>query len=187
MMVAHGITSAMMFFVVGVVYDRAHHRELSRLGGLATTMPVYTGFSTVACFANLGLPGLCGFVGEVMVLLGSFQAARGDSVLISGGHARRGTIYPLAIIACFGVVLTAGYMLWTVQRVFLGPGTAGVQGLPGSRTAGDRRAHAADDHGDPARRAAGGVLLRLHGPDGGGDVQAVRVREDREPGIGVAK
>ena len=72
MMIAHGITSAMMFFVVGVVYDRAHHRELSRFGGLATTMPVYTGFSTVACFANLGLPGLCGFIGEVMVLLGTF-------------------------------------------------------------------------------------------------------------------
>ena len=76
MMVAHGITSAMMFFIVGVVYERAHHRVLSRFGGLATTMPVYTGFSTVAMFANLGLPSLCGFVGEVMVLLGAFQAAR---------------------------------------------------------------------------------------------------------------
>src|SRR5437773_11720465 len=81
MMIAHGITSAMMFFVVGVVYERAHHRELGRFGGLATTMPVYTGFSTVACMANLGLPGLCGFVGEVMVLLGSFQAAKSGSIL----------------------------------------------------------------------------------------------------------
>src|SRR4029078_8817111 len=78
MMIAHGITSAMMFFLVGVVYDRAHHRELSRFGGLATTMPVYTGFSTVGMFANLGLPGLCGFVGEVMVLIGSFAAAKND-------------------------------------------------------------------------------------------------------------
>jgi NADH-quinone oxidoreductase subunit M len=121
MMVAHGITSAMMFFVVGVVYDRAHHRELSRMGGLATTMPLYTGLSAVACFANLGLPGLCGFVGEVMVLLGTFQAARSDSILMAGGYATRGAIYALATIACFGVVLTAGYMLWTIQRVFLGP------------------------------------------------------------------
>src|SRR5687768_2728445 len=67
MMVAHGITSAALFFIVGVIYERAHHRELSRFGGIATTMPVYTGFSTVACFANLGLPGLCGFVGEVKI------------------------------------------------------------------------------------------------------------------------
>jgi NADH-quinone oxidoreductase subunit M len=121
MMIAHGITSAMMFFVVGVVYDRAHHRDLNRFGGLATTMPVYTGFSTVACFSNLGLPGLCGFIGEVMVLLGTFQAARSDSILVSGGYASAHTIYPLAIIACFGVILTAGYMLWTIQRVFFGP------------------------------------------------------------------
>jgi len=119
MMIAHGFTSAMMFFVVGVVYERAHHRELSRFGGLATTMPLYTGFSTVACFANLGLPGLCGFVGEVMVLLGSFEAARDGSILRSIG-VRPNQIYPFAVIACFGVILTAAYMLWTIQRVFFG-------------------------------------------------------------------
>jgi NADH-quinone oxidoreductase subunit M len=121
MMISHGITSAAMFFIVGVVYDRAHHRDLTRMGGLAATMPLYTGFATIACFANLGLPGLCGFVGEVLVLLGSFQAARYDSVLVSGGYAGRGAIYVLSTIACFGLVLTAGYMLWTVQRLFLGP------------------------------------------------------------------
>jgi len=121
MMIAHGITSAMMFFVVGVIYDRAHHREMARFGGLATTMPVYTGFSTVAMFANLGLPGLCGFVGEVLVLLGTFQAARSDSTLITGGYASTRQVYTLAVIACLGVILTAGYMLWTIQRVFFGP------------------------------------------------------------------
>jgi NADH-quinone oxidoreductase subunit M len=120
MMISHGITSSLMFFIVGVVYDRAHHREMSRLGGLATTMPIYTGFSTVACFANLGLPGLCGFVGEVMVLIGSFAAAREDSVLMNAG-ASAWTIDLLSVIACFGTVLTAAYMLWAVQRVFLGP------------------------------------------------------------------
>jgi len=129
MMIAHGVTSAFMFFVVGVVYERAHHRELARFGGLATTMPVYTGFSTVACFANLGLPGLCGFIGEVMVLLGSFQAAKPGGVLYEM-FAKRGPealstyiaeVYTLAIISCFGVILTAGYMLWTIQRVFFGP------------------------------------------------------------------
>jgi NADH-quinone oxidoreductase subunit M len=129
MMVAHGITSAMMFFLVGVVYERAHHRELSRFGGLATTMPIYTGFSTVGFFANLGLPGLCGFVGEVLTLLGAFQAARPDSILyrhfLAIGQdaldSYRAAVYTLAIISCFGVILTAGYMLWTIQRVFFGP------------------------------------------------------------------
>ena len=129
MMVAHGITSAMMFFVVGVVYDRAHHRELGRFGGLATTMPVYTGFSTVACFANLGLPGLCGFIGEVMVLLGAFQAAGSESILVKSG-VNPTAIYPFAVIACFGVVLTAGYMLWTIQRVYFGPERAEYRGFP---------------------------------------------------------
>src|SRR4051794_41188516 len=102
MMIAHGVTSAMMFFVVGVVYERAHHRELSRFGGLATTMPVYTGLSTIACFANLGLPGLCGFVGEVMVLIGAFAAAKSDSILMQSGFASTGAIYTLAVISCFG-------------------------------------------------------------------------------------
>src|SRR5213075_808928 len=138
MMIAHGITSAMMFFVVGVVYERAHHRELARFGGLATTMPVYTGFSTVACFANLGLPGLCGFIGEVMVLLGSFQAARSDSILYKHFDAMgttalqcyRTSVYTLAVISCFGVILTAGYMLWTIQRVFFGPEKPEYKGFP---------------------------------------------------------
>jgi NADH-quinone oxidoreductase subunit M len=129
MMVAHGITSAAMFFIVGVIYERAHHREIGRFGGLATTMPVYTGYSTVAFFANLGLPGLCGFIGEVMVLLGAFQAARSDSILMRSG-ASYNAIMTLAIISCFGVILTAGYMLWTLQRVFLGPEKAEHRGFP---------------------------------------------------------
>jgi NADH-quinone oxidoreductase subunit M len=120
MMVAHGITSAMLFFIVGVAYDRAHHREISRFGGLATTMPVYFGLSAIGIFANLGLPGLCGFIGEIMVLLGSFEGARPDSILIKSGAATSGQIYPFAVIACFGIILTAAYMLWTLQRVYFG-------------------------------------------------------------------
>ena len=129
MMIAHGITSAAMFFVVGVIYERAHHREIARFGGLATTMPVYTGLSTVAMFANLGLPGLCGFIGEILVLLGSFQAAKPGGILYERFAAMGQTalhnyitaVYVLAIISCFGVILTAGYMLWTIQRVYFGP------------------------------------------------------------------
>jgi len=120
MMIAHGITSAAMFFIVGVVHERAHHREIARFGGLATTMPLYTGYSTVLFFASLGLPGLCGFVGEVLVLLGSFQAARGGSILMNAG-VNRALVIAFAVAACSGVILTAAYMLWTIQRVFLGP------------------------------------------------------------------
>jgi NADH-quinone oxidoreductase subunit M len=120
MMVAHGITSAMLFFIVGVVYERAHHRDLNRFGGFATTMPVYTGLSTVGMMANLGLPGLCGFIGEVLVLIGSFQAAGKESILMKFG-ADPSLIRTFAVIACFGVILTAGYMLWTIQRVYFGP------------------------------------------------------------------
>jgi NADH-quinone oxidoreductase subunit M len=94
-------------------------------------MPIYTGLSQVACFANLGLPGLCGFVGEVMVLMGAFAAAKDDSIIMKATH---GAAYPcimtLAVIACFGVILTAGYMLWTIQRVYLGPEKAEYKGYP---------------------------------------------------------
>jgi NADH-quinone oxidoreductase subunit M len=131
MMIAHGITSAAMFFIVGVVYERAHHREISRFGGLATTMPVYTGYSTVAFFANLGLPGLCGFVGEVLVLLGAFKAASSESILMkyTNGGAYNAIIF-LSVVSCTGVVLTAGYMLWTLQRVFLGAEKAEYKHFP---------------------------------------------------------
>ena len=130
MMIAHGITSAMLFFIVGIIYDRAHHREIARFGGIATTMPIYTGLANVGMFANLGLPGLCGFVGEVMVLLGSFAAAKSDSILIKGGYATTEQIFTLSVIACFGVVLTAGYMLWTIQRVYLGPEKSEYKDFP---------------------------------------------------------
>ena len=138
MMVAHGITSAAMFFIVGVVYERAHHRDLNRFGGLATTMPVYTGVSMVAMFANLGLPGLCGFIGEVMVLLGAFQAAKPGTILYEHfaavGPAALSSylfaVYTLATIAATGVIWTAGYMLWTIQRVFFGPEKPEYADLP---------------------------------------------------------
>ena len=102
-MVGHGVSSAGMFFMVGVVYDRVHHRDINMFGGLADRMPLYTGLSAGIFFAGLGLPGLCGFIGEVFVVLSAWQ------------H------YPVAaVIAASGVILTAGYILWTLQRVFLG-------------------------------------------------------------------
>jgi NADH-quinone oxidoreductase subunit M len=100
----HGTITAMLFLLVGVVYDRAHHREIAGFGGLATVMPVYTGIMTIAFFAALGLPGLSAFISEVLVLLGAWQYNK-----------------VLAIIAASAVVLTAAYMLWMLQRVWLGP------------------------------------------------------------------
>ncbi len=136
MMVAHGVTSAMLFYLVGVVYDRAHHRNINGFGGLATSMPIYTGFSVLAFFSNLGLPGLCGFVGEVLVLLSTFQAARPDGVLyqhaMAMGHLNGFlmAVRILAVVACFNLVITAGYMLWTLQRIFFGLERAEEPALP---------------------------------------------------------
>lgn len=108
-MIAHGISSPMCFFLVGVIYDRAHHRDINRFGGLWLSMPKYGSMATLGFFASLGLPGLCGFIGEVYVLLGTFQAG-----------PKFPWAYTMAILAAFGVVLTAGYILWVIQRVYLG-------------------------------------------------------------------
>lgn len=106
-MLAHGISSPMCFFLVGVIYDRAHHRDLNRFGGLWLAMPRYGSMATLGFFASLGLPALCGFIGEIWVLLGTFNA--------DFSWAK-----PMAVIAAFGVVLTAAYILWMIQRVYLG-------------------------------------------------------------------
>ncbi|MCP6726363.1 NADH-quinone oxidoreductase subunit M, partial [Klebsiella pneumoniae] len=68
-MIAHGISSAGMFFMVGVLYDRVHHRDLNQFGGISALMPHYTALAAGIFFAGLGLPGLCGFIGEVFSVL----------------------------------------------------------------------------------------------------------------------
>jgi NADH-quinone oxidoreductase subunit M len=102
-MIAHGISSSGMFFLVGVVYDRVHHRNLDEFGGLFGKMPYYTAIAMGIFFAGLGLPGLCGFPGEFFVVLSVWKFS-----------------IPLAILSAAVVVLTAGYILWAVQRVYLG-------------------------------------------------------------------
>jgi NADH-quinone oxidoreductase subunit M len=101
----HGTITAMLFLIVGVIYDRSHTRDLDAFGGLAISMPKYTGIMTVAFFAALGLPGLSGFISEAFSFLGAFQV---DNLRV------------ITMIATLGIVLTAAYMLWTLQRVFLG-------------------------------------------------------------------
>jgi NADH-quinone oxidoreductase subunit M len=103
-MIAHGIVSPAMFFMVGVVYDRVHHRNLNEFGGLFAKMPVYSGLAIGIFFAGLGLPGLCGFIGEVLVVLSVWKYS-----------------VALAVVSAAVVILTAGYILWAVQRVYLGP------------------------------------------------------------------
>jgi NADH-quinone oxidoreductase subunit M len=102
-MIAHGLSSAGMFFMVGVIYERVHHRNLDQFGGLFAKMPVYAGLSMGIFFAALGLPGLCGFIGEVFVTLGVWSFSK-----------------TLAVISASVVILTAAYILWTIQRVYLG-------------------------------------------------------------------
>ena len=94
-MIAHGISSAGMFFLVGVIYDRVHHRNLDEFGGLFAQMPVYTALSIVIFFAALGLPGLCGFIGEVFVVLSvwNFSHAAGRDRRLRGDPDRR--LHPL--------------------------------------------------------------------------------------------
>ncbi len=110
-MIAHGISSAGMFFMVGVVYDRVHHRNLDQFGGLFAKMPVYTGLAIGIFFAGLGLPGLCGFIGEVFVTFSVWNFS-----------------HTLAVISAAVVILTAAYILWTLQRVYLGPEYKGPHG-----------------------------------------------------------
>ena len=95
----HGVISAMLFLLVGILYDRAHHREINGFGGLGSKMPVYTGITTLAFMASLGLPGLSGFVGEALSLLGAYEKFK-----------------MLTILSTIGIVVGAAYFLWTLQR-----------------------------------------------------------------------
>lgn len=112
-MVVHGLITGMLFFLVGSIYDRFHTREIARLGGLAIMAPWMAGLLAYSSIASLGLPGLAGFWGEFLSLVGAFNPA--DAL------ADMTTLFRIAVV--FGVVgtlLTAGYFLWLLQRVNLG-------------------------------------------------------------------
>ncbi len=104
-MLAHGVITGALFFLVGVIYDyRAHTRGVGEFGGLGARLPLYSGITIVAMLGSLGLPFLMGFVAEFLIFLGAFQ------------------IYPvLTVLALVGVVITVAYFLWTIQRIFFGP------------------------------------------------------------------
>jgi NADH-quinone oxidoreductase subunit M len=103
-MFSHGIITGMLFFCVGVIYDHAHTREIAVFGGVAKRMPTLATLFTFAGLASLGLPGLAGFVAEYMAFTGSFKS-----------------LSAVTIISVFTMILTAGYLLWMLKRVFYGP------------------------------------------------------------------
>jgi len=111
-MVNHGIITGALFLLVGVIYDRAHTRDLSAFGGLATRLPVYAGMMSLAAFASLGLPGLAGFVSEFLCFLGAFPRWKLHTAL-----------------SVLGILTTAAFFLRMIEKVFLGPANARWAGL----------------------------------------------------------
>jgi NADH-quinone oxidoreductase subunit M len=102
-MLNHGVSTGALFLMVGVIYDRRHTRLIEEFGGLANRMPVYAAFFMIVTLSSIGLPGLNGFVGEFLILLGTFGVDRWR-----------------AAAAALGVILSAVYMLWMYQRVIWG-------------------------------------------------------------------
>jgi NADH-quinone oxidoreductase subunit M len=106
-MINHGLSTGALFLIVGMLYDRRHTREISQFGGLSKQMPIFATFFMIVMLSSIGLPGLNGFVGEFLILLGSFKSA------FLGSH-----VY--TIVAATGVIFAAVYMLWMFQRVMFG-------------------------------------------------------------------
>ncbi len=102
-MLAHGVATGGLFLIVGLIYERMHTKEIARFSGLAQVMPVYATMFAIIAFASLGMPTLNGFIGEFLVLAGTFQES-----------------HQYAFFAVWGVVLAAAYLLWLYQRVMLG-------------------------------------------------------------------
>jgi NADH-quinone oxidoreductase subunit M len=105
-MVNHGLSTGALFLIVGMIYERRHTREISEFGGLAKVMPVFSTFFMIVSLSSIGLPGLNGFVGEFLILIGSF-----NSPFLNRWFT---------IIAATGVIFAAVYLLWMYQRVIFG-------------------------------------------------------------------
>ncbi len=112
-MVSHGLITGLLFVMVGLVYERTHTRQIAEMSGLARRMPVIATVFVIAGFASLGLPSLSGFVAELLVFLGTFSR-----------------FVPMTALGIFGIVLSAGYALWMLQRVLFGPAMERWDSLP---------------------------------------------------------
>ena len=111
-MLNHGVVTGALFLSVGVVYDRTHTRKIADYGGLASVMPIYAAFFMVFTLSAIGLPATNGFIGEFLILLGGFTASK-----LAG------------VLACTGIIIGAGYMLWLYQRVFFMETNKKIAGL----------------------------------------------------------
>ncbi len=107
-MINHGLSTGALFLIVGMIYERRHTRMIKDFGGLSGIMPVFAVFFMIATLSSIGLPGLNGFVGEFLILLGAFNSEALDSIWF-------------AVLGTTGVILAAVYMLWMFQRVMFGP------------------------------------------------------------------
>jgi NADH-quinone oxidoreductase subunit M len=109
-MFSHGLISALLFLLVGVLYERTHDRMIPNYRGLISKMPAYSVIVTIAFFASLGLPGMSGFIAEILIFIGAFQAAQITATIPTW----------MPIVATLGLLLSAAYYLWTLQRMFFG-------------------------------------------------------------------
>jgi NADH-quinone oxidoreductase subunit M len=117
-MFSHGIITGLLFAMVGLVYDKTHERNLKILGGLARQMPVIVVVFSIAGLASLGLPGTSGFAAEFITFIGSFSSTAFQGIKI------------YTLLGVFGIVFTAGYILWMLQKAFYGPPQDKYKGVP---------------------------------------------------------
>lgn len=108
-MIGHGVITGSLFLLVGVIYDRAHTRDIDAFGGLANKMPIFAGFLIMQAMASLGLPGLAGFVGEFLSFLGAF-----------GGNFAGHDFRPWVVVSVIGIVVTAAFFLKLIKQVLMG-------------------------------------------------------------------
>jgi len=145
-LINHGLSAAGLFALVGMIYERFHTRSIANLGGIATKAPWLTVLFMLFTFSSIGLPGLNGFVGEFLILAGSFQRA-----WVGVASSLRTPYLIMAVSAVAGVVLGAWYMLWAVERVFFGgsrePPRQGATGHDHGHAAHGHDTHGHDTHG----------------------------------------
>lgn len=122
-LVSHGFIAALLFFMVGAIYERTHTRMIAELGGLSKSIPILSGFLLAAAMASVGLPGMSGFISELLAFMGIFGASPD---IIPGAKS-------IAVIAALGIILTAAYLLWAMQRTTFGPLHQSNANLPDAR------------------------------------------------------
>jgi NADH-quinone oxidoreductase subunit M len=107
-MINHGLSTGALFLLVGMIYDRTHTRLIADYGGVAKLMPIFATFLMIVTLSSIGLPGLNGFVGEFLIMIGSFKSTLIDNRVFTA-------------IAGLGIIFSAVYLLWMYQRVMYGP------------------------------------------------------------------